>query len=1334
MSEPTAASPPLAGPEYALASLTDLLRRRAAVLAEKRLFTFLADGEGQESHLSYQDLDRRARAVAARLQALGLEGERALLMYPPGLEFLAAFFGCLAAGVVAVPASLPRVNRPMTRLQSIVTDARPRAVLTTQGHWADADRWSAAIPDLASLHRLATDQVQDELAADWRDPRPDAETLAFLQYTSGSTAAPKGVMITHGNLLHNSSQIRDCFGSTEESRGVFWLPLFHDMGLIGGVIQTVYCGGASILLSPVSFLQRPARWLQAISRTGASISGGPNFAYDLCVRKITPEQRDELDLSRWRVAFNGAEPVRAETLDRFAAVFAPAGFRREAFLPCYGLAEATLLVSGTAWSAPPVVRCFVPEALDRNQAEEAQEGRRLVGSGRVAAGLDVAIVDPDTHEPHAEGGVGEVWVRGPNVAQGYWERPESTAETFQAVLGDQGDGPYLRTGDLGFVSEGELFVTGRLKDLIIVRGRNIYPQDVEWTAERSHAALIASGGAAFAVEVDGEERLVVVHECERIGKGESADSILDAIRHAVAEQHELDVYSVHLIRALSLPKTSSGKVQRHACRRAFLDAGLESIASWTQPAEGRVAVVRAAESSHDAPLARPAETIARWLAARIGGPLGLSVDQVDVRKPFAGFGLGSLQAVGLAADLEQWLGRPLSPTLAYEYPTIEALARHLADGVVPAADRDTATSPAGRVDEPIAIIGIGCRFPGASGPEAFWELLRAGTDAVASAPTGRCTENDGSPVRGGFLDSVDEFDADFFGIAPREALRMDPQQRLLLEVAWEALEDAGQVPERLAGTPVGIFVGISTHDYDRLPWDAQDAGDAYLLTGNAASIAANRLSYAFDFRGPSLALDTACSSSLVAVQLACQSLRAGESALALAGGVNLMLAPDVSAQFARAGFLAPDGRCKTFDAAADGYVRGEGCGVVVLKPLSRALADGDNIYALIRGGAVNQDGRTNGLTAPSQRAQDAVLREAYRRAGVAPGAVSLVEAHGTGTLLGDPIEANALAAVLAEGRKDGRLAALGSVKTNIGHLEAAAGVAGLIKAALALRHGQVPPSLNYRQPNPHIPFASAPFFVPPEAVPLPVGQGPVYAGVSSFGFGGTNAHLVLESAARLGDEFGTQRIQGAAPTPSGETRGSTSRAHERPFLLPISARSETAIQDAARSHRTLLASSDSWNDIAYSLGSRRGQHDHRLAVVAADAGEAVERLDAFLRGEPVAGGARGRRLASGRPRIAFVFTGQGALWPGAGRALLEHEPVFRRTLEACDHVVVRHAGWSLLSELNATESSSRLMETEYAQPTLFALQAGLTALWKSWGVTPEAVVGHSLGEIAAAHA
>ncbi len=809
----------------------------------------------------------------------------------------------------------------------------------------------------------------------------------------------------------------------------------------------------------------------------------------------------------------------------------------------------------------------------------------------------------------------------------------------------------------------------------------------------------------FAVEVEGRERLVVAAEVDRAGTGERAAEVVAAIRRAVAEAYEVEPHAIRLLKPLALPRTSSGKLQRHACRAAFLADEIESVGGWTQE------IGTTATQIESSPRGRTAVEIADWLSRRMAAHLGVAPQEIDHRATFSSFGIGSLQAVALAGDLEGWLGRPLSPTLAYEHPTIDALARHL-------AGESSETSPGHALPatgEPIAIVGVGCRFPGARGPEEFWRLLESGTDATGPVPEGRWASNGRAGKvdyrRGGFLDRVDLFDADFFGISPREARAMDPQQRLLLEVAWEALEDAGLRVEALAGSAVGVFVGISTDDYSRLRRGADpESGDVYEITGNAASIAANRVSFAFDFRGPSVAIDTACSSSLAAVELACRSLRLGESAVALAGGVNLLISPGVSANFARAGFLAADGRCKTFSATADGYARGEGAGVVVLKPLTQALADGDAIYAVIRGGAINQDGRTNGLTAPSRQAQEAVLRSACRAAGVEPGRVDYVEAHGTGTNLGDPIEAWALAAVLGEGRPLERPCLVGSVKTNIGHLEAAAGVAGLIKVALMLRHGSMAPSLHASEANPQIPFETLPLRVVERAEPWPGAERPGVAGVSSFGFGGTNVHLVVEAAPVAID---TCHVDDG----------------DEDVLLPLSARTHDALRDLASATRDALEQGADLRDFARSASLRRDHHDHRLVIVAASSASASEALDGFLRGAAESRVAAGRRPPGRRPRLAFVFSGQGGLWWGAGRDLLKREPIFREVYEACEV-----DGRSLLAELSDPDFDARLADPEFAQTHQFALQAALTALLSSWGIEPDAVVGHSLGEVAAAHA
>ncbi len=562
-------------------TLVELLRGRALHQPDQRAYTFLVDGETEEVHLTYGELDLQARTIGALLQSLGANGERVLLLYPPGLEYIAAFFGCLYAGVAVVPAYPPRPNRPMTRLQAIVADAEARVVLTTTHILSNMERWFAHAPELQALRWLATDNIASDMVEEWRDPAVNSDMLAFLQYTSGSTAASRGVMLTHANLLHNLALIRRQFGLTSDSRGMIWLPPYHDMGLIGGLLEPLYGGAPVTLMSPIIFLQRPFRWLQAISRSRATHSGGPNFAYDLCIRKITPEQRATLDLSCWEVAFNGAEPIRAETLERFAATFEPCGFCRVAFYPTYGLAEATLIVTGGLKADPPVVTIVQGAELEQNRAVAAsvenEDTRTLVSSGQTGLDQKITIVDPNSLTQCPPDRLGEIWVSGPSIAQGYWNRPEETEQTFRAYMADTGEGPFLRTGDLGFLKDGELFVSGRLKDLIIIRGQNHYPQDIERTVEQSYRQIRPGCCAAFSVEITGEERLVVMAEVERYYRNLDIDRVVGAIRQSVVEHHDLQVYAVLLLKPGSIPKTTSGKIQHYACRAGFLAGDLEVV-------------------------------------------------------------------------------------------------------------------------------------------------------------------------------------------------------------------------------------------------------------------------------------------------------------------------------------------------------------------------------------------------------------------------------------------------------------------------------------------------------------------------------------------------------------------------------------------------------------------------------------------------------------------------------------------------------------------------------------------------------------------------------------
>ncbi|MGL5877308.1 MAG: beta-ketoacyl synthase N-terminal-like domain-containing protein, partial [Xenococcaceae cyanobacterium] len=1127
------------------ATFVDLLHSKAQDSPERLAFTYLQDGETEAGNLTYRELDRQARAIAATLQSYDAIGERALLLYPPGLEFITAFLGCLYAGVIATPAYPPRPNRSVSRLKAIVADAEAKFALTTQSLIEDIKNRFEDNSAAKQVEFIATDRLNLDLASQWQAPELNSKTVAFLQYTSGSTGTPKGVIVTHGNLMANSRSINQCFQNNSTHNAVSWLPPYHDMGLIGCILQPMYAGVSMYLMPPVAFLQRPYRWLQAISRYRAHSSGGQNFAYDLCVSQINSEQKAKLDLSSWENAFTGAEPIRAKTLENFAESFSGCGFSKKAFYPCYGMAESTLIISGGTRKVEPIIKTFDAKELEKDRAiatSQSEPGAiTLVGCGQNVLGQKLVIANPETLNSCPDGEIGEIWAASDSVAQGYWNREELTQASFGAYLNDTEEGPFLRTGDLGFLSDGELFVTGRLKDLIIIRGRNHYPQDIELTVDKCNPAVRAGAGAAFSVEIEGEERLVITQEIQRTYlRNLDVEKVVNDIRSAIARDRELQPYAVVLLKTGSIPKTSSGKIQRHACKRKFLKGSLHVVGQWQEQGIGNreqgIEKVDRQKSKVESKITnnqRPTtnnqqQSIQNWLVSQLAERLGVPAQEIDIREPLANYGLDSVQAVRLSAELEDWLGVKLSPTLLYDYPNISSLAEYLTsvkgdrqklDHQLPIVNYRSPNS-----QQEIAIVGMGCRFPGANNPQEFWELLHNGKDAISQVKEDRWQGKEW----GGFLERVDLFDPKFFGISPRETQRMDPQQRLLLEVSWEAIEHAGISADKLARSATGVFMGVSSSDYSQLQLLYGIEVDAYAGTGNAHSIAANRISYFFDFKGPSLTVDTACSSSLVAVHLACQSLNNGECDRALVGGVNLMLSPELHQTFSQAGMMSADGRCKTFDASADGYVRGEGCGVVILKRLEDAIEDNDNILAVIKGSAINQDGRSNGLTAPNGLSQQAVVRQALKNANVEPSEISYVEAHGTGTSLGDPIEVNSLKNVLMESRNADELCYLGSVKTNIGHLEAAAGIAGLIKTVLSFVNREIPPHLHLQKLNPHIDLEKSAIAIPTHPQAWLSTDKPRLAGISSFGFGGTNAHIIVGEGRR--QEAGGRRISKSEET------------------------------------------------------------------------------------------------------------------------------------------------------------------------------------------------------------
>jgi len=684
-------------------TLVDVLRWRATVHPDNIAYTFLKDGTSAEANLSFAELDQRARAIAALLAELGLQGERALLLLPSGLEYITAFFGCLYAGVIAVPAHPVQASlfqHEQSWFHGLLNDAQPLAAFAPPEISRTLPDEIQENPRLARMHWLSAQSIDDALADTWGRPACTSP-IAFLQYTSGSTSTPKGVMVSQQNLIHNQQVIQTACAHTQESTVVSWLPLHHDMGLIGTVLQPVFVGSRSVLMSPARFLQEPASWLRAISNYQAHSSSGPNFAYDLCSSRVSAEQKEGLDLSSWKIAVNGAEPVRYESMERFARSFAASGFRKEAFRPCYGLAESTLMVTGARIAEFPLATEVSASALEHNivrTPDDKESARLVVGCGSALHGQTVKIVDPTTLKEVPEGDIGEIWLSGPSVTQGYWGRPEETDRTFCAHTLPDGKGPFLRTGDLGFLDHGQLFLTGRLKDLIIIRGRNLYPHDIETTSQRSCPGLRPGCGAAFTVECGGEEVLVVVNEVER-HSAKPAEALLPLIRKAVSIEYGIRAYMVVLIKTGTIPKTTSGKIKRQECRSLFLAGKLKVVAASAAPAElagesgeGQLTwesiLQMRSDLRHD--------MIESHLRARTAKILKLKPEEIDLAQPLVAVGLDSLKAVELSDSLGDGLELKLDAVELLHTVTLADLVSAILDQLELAEDQPVAGAEQGQ--------------------------------------------------------------------------------------------------------------------------------------------------------------------------------------------------------------------------------------------------------------------------------------------------------------------------------------------------------------------------------------------------------------------------------------------------------------------------------------------------------------------------------------------------------------------------------------------------------------------------------------------------------------
>lgn len=1274
------------------------------------------DREGGERARSHRSLLDDALLVAGGLRAASLPAGTPVIVVPgDGGNFLPSFWGAVAAGLVPVPlAPVPdRVRAAWTQLEHppvMVDDALEPLVRAAVAAGRSAGCRVLRLSSLRAAGPIST--VHDA----------SSEDVAFLQFSSGNTGAPKGVELTHANVLANIEQARSAGAASASDVMVTWLPYFHDMGLIGAHLTPLAVGIKQVKLDPLDFAKRPALWYETAERHRATLLPMASFALALTLKRLPSEQVAALDLSSVRLVGVGSEPIPARTWRQFQAHMRPAGLDPRALVPLYGLAEATLAVS-----FPPLSERARPLSLDREaladgravdaprpaedmeDAEDTEtvEGAEAVGRGapRPAEFMDVGYAVPggelrivgDDGAVVGDSVVGHIEFRGPNVARGYHRNPDGTAATF--VHG------WLRTGDMGFLRSDRLCVTGRAKDVLFINGQKFYAHDMEQIVAATPGVPTGRVAVTGFTDPDSGAERVAVFLPSRTSRADDLAEVLTAVRARVREALAYGDVSVLPLPPEEFPRTTSGKIQRGRLRELLVAGSFTAL-------EQQAAQVCADASASSSPRHRPSR---RDVEAEITGiwaqVLDVPADTIRRDDRFLSIGGSSLAAMQVLGKLEEAFGGPLNPALLAGCATVAALTDH----VLGSADDQpgtTAVPPSGSAADPAAVIALACRLPDADTPEAFWDNLLSGRDSVTGIPDSRRDLRSGSRARwGAFLDDVSGFDADYFGVDPREAEVMDPHARIFLEVAHEALERAGYAGRRRRGHRIGVFVAVGESGYPELLSRAVGNGfpvSPAALVGNLRSLIAARVAHHLDLSGPAMVVDTACSSSLVALHLARRSLEAGECDIAVVGGVHLNLSPTPYQLLEAAQALSPTGRCRAFSAGADGFVPGEGAAALVLERLASARTAGDPVLAVVRGSAVNNDGRSLSLMAPNPLLQEAVVAEAYRDAGIDPATVGYVEAHGTGTAIGDPIEARSL---MRSFPATATPRWLGSVKTNVGHLLNAAGMPSLLKVVLSLHHRRLPPSLHCTEPSPQFDLASAGFAVVQEPQPWS-SPGPLRAGINGFGFGGTNAHVILEQAPEH------PRADSVADPSSG------------PHLLMLSASSEEALRAAAADLATYARDNPGLNEgaICGTASTARDDARHRLALVAQ--GDLAGQLEGVVEAPGPVGAQPGRR-----PRIALLFPGQGSQFPGMGAALHRTQPAYRSMLEELSAGIGPIGSRDLVQwSSDADAEPAELARTAVAQPLLVAFEISLAHQLRAWGIEADALLGHSVGELAAAAA
>lgn len=1207
--------------------LYDSYSRHCKQFSEKKLFTIQKES-GSADYMTGGMLAAKVKTVGNALINELKSQDKAIVLFPQGLDYIYSMISCWYANVVTIPAPVAHSSLKEQDIEKIILTLKESETecIITNTFFKDFLKEKQAfhkvrilsVDELAKAESLKT-MERAHLACD----------AALLLYTSGSTSQPKGIVISHENLMQRAAYSAAQWEVKKDSCIVSWMPQFHSFGLLINMLVPLLKGASSVILNPDIFLKNPQNWFEMIGKYGATHTAAPNFAFDYCNSYIDINSVKKISLHSLKAIICGGEPVRKETYENFIDKFKVLGLNKKMFCPHYGLSE--MVVTTKKPGKLPRYLSLDISCLERGEIKYTRSKKRsklVVSCGELGEGIRALSVNPENCKQCKSNEVGEIWLKAPSMEVGYLKQKNRIESAFSGVLTDTGEGGFLRTGDLGFIEDNQLYIVGREKDVIIINGKNHHAVDIEWTIKKNIPSLDLPT-VAFSYELDGRERIVVIQEVKASLDEKEYKKIVHEMLAAVSETHEVEIYEIDLVEKGSIPKTGSGKIQRKACRSAYIADQLHAFYKY----RNGVAISHAKSENPTLKVnGGVLETLKKEVFLSVPG---IGEDRLEEASSLSELGLDSIKYVQISKRIEEVFKIQFGPVMLFKYRSFEKLALYISSQMeepkFKAAEQSSMQygSSNDHSDKDIAIIGVSCNFPGgAVDLESFWENLASGKDCITPVSQSRIgvledyrnyygNSDDQFPMWGGFIEDVDKFDAPFFGISPLEAESMDPQQRKLLELTWSVIEDSGYNPLSFADKNVGLFIGVHNNDYAELISRQPELMDTYggfLDSGLHMSLITHRASRWFDFHGPSEVINTACSSSLVALHHAVQSIYSGESSMAIAGGINIILGARIYSASHKAGMLSADGRCKTFDRSADGFVRAEGYGAVLLKPYSQAVKDKDTIYGIIKGVTINHDGKSNSLRAPNLNAQRQLIKTAYEQSGLPLGTIGHIETHGTGTSLGDPIEFQALVEAFKEvdSTVPNAFCGLGAVKSNIGHLESATGIAGLIKLLLSMKHGVLPGILHFKEINPNISLKNTPFYIVEknqEWKRFKDSDGndiPYRAGISSFGFGGANAHVIME-----------EYVEPSA------AKCAANKAEA--VIVPVSAKNAEVLRASVKRLNAFLKrhmeevqnNVFDLKDVAYTLQVGRAAMEERVAFVVEDIKELVEKLDAFIEGREI---------------------------------------------------------------------------------------------------------------------